>query len=151
MNEGKQSNGLESVTPEQFAELVGSAENDDQIKEVIHSVGTDETLKRIFEGFEERFMADKATGVEADVVFHIDDDGTEHSYTVSIKDGACSTTPEATANPKTTLKTDLPSFVKLVAGKEDGVKLFMAGKLRVSGDLMFAQRFITLFDRPTSA
>jgi putative sterol carrier protein len=149
MNEGQQSNGLESVTPEQFAELVGAAENDDQIKEVIHSVGTEETLKRIFEGFEERFMADKAKDVEADVVFNINDDGSEHAYTVSIKNGTCSTSPQATDNPKTTLKTDLPSFVKLVAGKEDGVKLFMAGKLRVSGDLMFAQRFITMFDRPT--
>ncbi len=146
----QQPEGLESVTPEQFAELVAAAENDDQIKEVIHSVGTEQTLERIFQGFEERFLAEKAKGVEAEVLFNVDDDGTEHSYTVTIKDGTCSTSKAAAADPKTTLKTDLPSFVKLVAGREDGVKLFMAGKLRVAGDLMFAQRFITLFDRPST-
>jgi putative sterol carrier protein len=138
---------ITEVTPEQFAELVKNS-SDEDIVEVIHQVGTKETLDKIFEGFEQRFLPEKAEGVTADVLFVIKDGDAEHNYTVSIADGKCSAKPEAADNPKTTLTTDLLSFVKLIAGKEDGVRLFMGGKLKVSGDLMFSQRIMTFFDRP---
>ena len=138
---------LNEVSPEQFAELVSQA-SDEEIAELIHAVGTKETLDRVFQGFEERFIPEKAEGVEADVLFDIKDGDAEFPYTVSIANGSCKTSPEAPASPKTTLTTDLVSFAKLIAGKEDGVKLFMGGKLRISGDLMFAQRIMTFFNQP---
>ena len=138
---------LNTVTPEQFAELVKNA-SDEDIATVIHQVGTKETLDRIFEGFEERFIPEKAEGVTADILFVIKDGETEYPYTVSIADGKCSTKDETTEDPKTALTTDLVSFAKLITGKEDGVRLFMGGKLRVSGDLMFSQRIMTFFNRP---
>jgi putative sterol carrier protein len=140
---------IDAITPEQFAELVANA-SDEEIAEVIHAVGTKQTLDRVFQGFEERFIPAKAEGVTADVLFVIKDGETELPYTVSIGDGKCTTKDEAAANPKTTLTTDFVSFVKLVTGKEDGVRLFMGGKLRIAGDLMFAQRIMTFFDRPGS-
>jgi putative sterol carrier protein len=138
---------IDAVTPEQFAELVGGA-SDEEIEEVIHAVGTKETLDRVFQGFEERFVPSKAEGVTADVLFQLKDGDEEHPYTVSIADGKCETKAGAASDPKTSLTTDIVSFVKLVTGKEDGVKLFMGGKLRISGDLMFAQRIMTFFDQP---
>jgi putative sterol carrier protein len=141
---------IDAVTPEQFAELVSGA-SDEQIEEVVHAVGTKETLDRVFQGFEERFIPEKAEGVTADVLFLIKDGDQEHPYTVSIADGKCETKGESAADPKTTLTTDVVSFVKLITGKEEGVALFMGGKLRISGDLMFAQRIMTFFDRPKAA
>jgi putative sterol carrier protein len=138
---------LDAVTPEQFAELVAGA-SDDEIEKVIHDVGTKGTLDRIFKGFEERFVPSKAEGVTADVLFTLKDGDQEFPYTVSIADGRCETKDEAASDPKTTLTTDVVSFVKLVTGKEDGVRLFMGGKLKISGDLMFAQRIMTFFDQP---
>jgi putative sterol carrier protein len=138
---------LDAVTPEQFAELVAGA-SDEDIEKVIHDVGTKETLDRVFQGFEERFVPSKAEGVTADVLFVLKDGDQEHPYTVSIADGKCETKSGAAADPKTSLTTDVVSFVKLVTGKEDGVRLFMGGKLKISGDLMFAQRIMTFFDQP---
>lgn len=140
----------DAVTPEQFAEMIAAAESDDQIREAIHQVGTDKTLDRVFEGFEQRFVPDRAQDVTADVLFVIKDDDTEHPYTVSIKDGTCEAKNGAVDNPRTTLTTDLASFLKMIAGVEDGMKLFMGGKLKVSGDLMFSTRLMTFFDRPNA-
>jgi putative sterol carrier protein len=151
MNEQDQGSGLETVTPEQFAQLVAEAENDEQIAETIHSVGTKGTLDRIFEGFEERFLPEKAQGVDAQVLFTIKDESDEYPYTLTISDGTCSAVGERIDSPKTTLTTDLVSFVKLVTGQEDGIKLFMARKLQVAGDLMFAQKIMTFFDRPSAS
>jgi putative sterol carrier protein len=138
---------LTEVTPDQFAELIAQS-SDQEIAETIHAVGTGQTLTRIFEGFKERFRADKAQGVDEDVQFVVTDAGEEHPYSVSIKDGSCTTKEGRVDDPKTTLTTDLVSFCKLIAGQADGVRLFMSGKLKVSGDLMFAQRIMTFFDRP---
>jgi putative sterol carrier protein len=47
-----------------------------------------------------------------------------------------------------TLTTDVLSFVKLTAGKAKGPQLFMTGKLKISGDLMFATRIMDFFEVP---
>jgi putative sterol carrier protein len=143
----EQETGLGEVTPEQFAQLIAQA-NDEEIVETIHAVGTEQTLDRVFKGFEERFRPDKAQGVSEDIQFVVTDGGEEHPYSVAIKDGSCTATRGRADDPKTTLTTDLVSFCKLIAGQAEGVQLFMTGKLKISGDLMFAQRIMSFFDRP---
>jgi putative sterol carrier protein len=135
----------ENVTAEEFAGLVANA-TDEQIVEVIHSVGTKETLARIFENFPERFVPEKAQGVDAEIQFVVTDDGEEHSHLVTVRNGTCTTEAKRAEEPKVTLMTDLVSFVKLITGQAQGVQLFMTGKLKVSGDLMFSQRIMTFFE-----
>ena len=48
-----------AITPEQFAQLVAGA-TDEQIEETIHATGTEATLQRIFEGMKERFKPESA-------------------------------------------------------------------------------------------
>lgn len=135
------------VSPEEFAALVASSKDRD-IEDRIHEAGTERTLDRIFDGFEERFVPARAEDVDADVQFVVSDGGDEHCYVVSIHDGACRAERGEAESPKTTLSAGLVPFVKLVTGNADGMKLFMTRKLKVSGDLMFAQRLLTFFDRP---
>jgi len=40
---------------------------------------------------------------------------------------------------------DLVTFVRLIMGQAQGPQLFMTGKLKVAGDLMFAQRVSGFF------
>jgi putative sterol carrier protein len=136
-----------AVSPEQFAQLIAGA-SDEDIERTIRQVGVDETLERVFEGFEERFRPEKAEGVQADVQWKITDEGKEYPYLLSIADGKCEARQGETDSAKTTLEADLASFLKLITGKADGVKLFMTRKLKIAGDLMFAQRLMSFFDRP---
>jgi putative sterol carrier protein len=138
------------VTPEQFAELVANAD-DEQIAQVVRSTGTEAVLDRIFEGMEQRFLPDKAQGVDAVVQFVITDEGNEHPYAVKISNGTCSIDKERADSPKVTITTDIVSFSKLVTGQAQGPQLFMAGKLKVSGDLMFSARIMNFFDRPKAS
>lgn len=137
----------QSITPEQFAQLVSGA-SDDEIGTTIRSAGTGEVLDLIFDGMKERFLPDKAEGVEATVQFVITDEGDEHPYALKVVDGKCEVDKTKADDAKTTITTDVVSFSKLVAGAAEGPQLFMAGKLRVAGDLMFSQRVMTFFDRP---
>ena len=135
------------VTPEEFAQLVKGS-SDDEIAATVHEAGTADVLDRIFEGMEQRFVPEKASDVDDDILFEITDEGETHSYVVSIHDGSCKTQRGSVESPKVKLTSGLVPFIKLVTGEAQGPQLFMAGKLKVSGDLMFSTRIMSFFDQP---
>jgi putative sterol carrier protein len=139
--------GSLEITPEQFAELVRAA-SDDQIEATLRQAGLETVLDRVFAGMQERFVPDKAAGVTADFQWVVTDKGQEHPYRVSIKDGACAAGRGRAEAPRVTFTTGLVPFMRLIAGQENGVQLFMKGALKVGGDLMFSQRFQTFFATP---
>jgi len=137
----------QQVTPEEFAELVKGS-SDDEILASVHQAGTADVLDRIFEGMEQRFVPAKASDVDDDILFEITDEGDTHSYVVAIHDGSCKTERGSVDSPKVKLTSGLVPFIKLVTGEAQGPQLFMAGKLKVSGDLMFSTRIMSFFDQP---
>ncbi len=138
-----------AVTAEQFAQMVAGA-SDEDIENTIHRVGTKATLDRIFRGFEERFVPDRAAGVDADIQWVVRDAGEEHPYMVGIHDGKATAHGGTADSPKVTFTLDLVPFTRLVTGQTDGTKLFMTGKLKLGGDMMFAMRVNTFFEPPKS-
>jgi putative sterol carrier protein len=139
----------QNMTPEQFVQLVKSA-SDDQIVEAIHTTGTEKTLEQIFAGMQESFRADKAGDTEAEIAWIVVDNGTEHPWVTAVHGGACDIRSGRAESPKVTLTMDLVSFVKMIAGAANGTQLFMTGKLKLSGDMMFAMRIESLFERPSA-
>ena len=102
-------------------------------------------LDTIFQGMEKRFQPNKASGVDATVQWLITDGGEEKPYALTIKDGAFSWEKAQAENPTVTLSTDRDSFTALMTGQAQGPALYMAGKLRIQGDLMLAQRMGQFF------
>jgi putative sterol carrier protein len=140
----------DQLTPEQFAALVSGA-SDEDITTVVRQAGTADVLDRIFQGMQQRFLPDRANDVDADIAFEITDDGETHNYVVTVRDADCKAGRGTADSPKVTLTTGLVPFVKLVTGEAQGPQLFMAGKLKVSGDLMFSTRIMSFFDRPKAS
>jgi putative sterol carrier protein len=135
------------ITPEQFAELVRNA-GDSELESGIRTAGIETVLDRIFEGMQQRFLPDKAADVETDIQWVVTDQGNEFPYRVSIKGGACTAERGRADAPKVTLTLGLVPFLRLIAGQENGVQLFMKGALKVGGDLLFSQRVQTFFATP---
>jgi putative sterol carrier protein len=132
------------ITPEQFAELVRSA-SDDQIETGIRAAGIETVLDRIFQGMQERFVAEKAADVTTDIQWVVTDQGNEYPYQVAVKNGTCAASRGRAESPRVTLTTGLVPFLRLISGQENGVQLFMRGALKVGGDLLFSQRVQTFF------
>lgn len=148
MSETENNVDLTTITPDEFAALAKEF-SDDEMVQAIHAVGTEQSLTRIFQGFEERFLPDRAKGTTAKIQFLVADDGDEHPYTVHIHDGTCETGRGTfDDDPRVTLRLKLANFVKLVTGQAQGPMLFMGGKLKIDGDLMFASRIMNFFDQP---
>jgi putative sterol carrier protein len=92
--------------------------------------------------------------VDAIVHFKITDapDGGTDIYEAVIKDGAVKVSDEpSTDSPKLAIVAGPVPFLKLVTGQEAGPVMFMAGKLKIEGDLMFASRMTSFFRIPSAA
>jgi putative sterol carrier protein len=137
------------VTPEQFAQLAGDA-SDEDVERVIREVGTERVLDRIFAGFEERFRPELAVGTTGGVQFVVEDLGAEHRYVVEIGEGRCSTRRGPLSEARATITLGVAPLVRLVTGQAEGVRLFMDGKLKASGDVIFAAGLTRFFDRPSA-
>ena len=145
---------LEGADAGQLAAMAGQMSDED----LAAAMGDADTRKKILGEIFGR-MADHADpaqikDVDAVVHFKITDapGGGEDVYEAVIKDGSITVNEEPTSDsPKMTMTAAPLPFLKLVTGQEAGPTLFMAGKLKIEGDLMFATQMTSFFRIPSAA
>src|SRR5918996_333497 len=154
MGENGEVQGLDfgKIDADQFASLMSQA-TDEQIAEGMNGPQRKQILDEIFNRMAEYFNPDKARGQEAVVHFKIGDrpEGGEDVYEVVVKDGKLTVTDTPEQDARVTLKTGAVDFMRLVSGSQSGPALFMTGKLKIEGDLMYASQIASLFRIPQSA
>jgi len=137
----------QQVDPAQLAELVKGL-SDEELQKQVSDLGEDEVLKNIFVGMQDAFRPEKAQGVNSTIQYDIDTSTATKQWTVTIENGTCVTSEGPAADPRLTLKIGLVDFIRLILGQADGTQLFMSGKLKLQGDMMFAMQMQGFFDRP---
>jgi putative sterol carrier protein len=145
------SNGAESidtsaVDPEEFARTIGKTP-DDQLREAMEGPMRDQIIGEIFKRMQEHY---RGSGQTAVIHWKITGrpDGGEDVWEAVVADGACATSPDPTSEPRVTLRMDGVDFLKLVSGNASGPMMFMSGKLRIEGDLMFSAQIQSMFTIP---
>jgi putative sterol carrier protein len=110
--------------------------------------GVDGVLEKVFDGMSGSFSPDKAAGQQAVVQYEITAPDGSHEYAMRIADGRCEIEKGQAESPRVSLRIALADFLRLITGAANGMQLFMTGKLKVAGDLFFAQTYQSWFDRP---
>ncbi len=136
-----------SVEAEDFARGIGGT-SDEKLRQGVEGPLRDQILGEIFRRMEEHFKP--GSGQDAVIHWKITGrpEGGEDTWEVVIADGRCTSSGELTAEPRATLKIDGVPFLKLVTGNANGPMLFMSGKLKIEGDLMFAAQIQSMFTIP---
>ena len=117
---------------------------DEEIKELVQGFGGGDTiLTTIFDGMMGAFKPDAAQ--DCVIGWEITEDGTTHAFALTVKDKQASYEKVAPTSARVTLGMALPDFLRLISGNLDGMQAFMQGKLKLTGDMMFAQQFQTMF------
>ncbi len=101
-------------------------------------------VKDLVFNHEKAFLPDKAAGLEAVIQYNFTGDEAG-DYIITIKDGACTVSEGIAENPTMTLTADGVYFGNVLLGKEDGMKGFMMGKLKLAGDLNLAMKLTSFF------
>ncbi len=90
------------------------------------------------------FVPEKAQGL--DVVLQFKFTGAEPGdWYALIKDGKVEVQKGAHPAPKMTLAADSDDYIKLFTGQLDPMQAFMAGKLKLTGDLNLAMKMTQFF------
>jgi putative sterol carrier protein len=74
--------------------------------------------------------------------------GKTHTFQLKVANGKCEVGRGAGGPARVTLTLALPDFLRLVSGKLNGMQAFMTGKLKLGGDMMFAQTMQGWFQPP---
>jgi putative sterol carrier protein len=140
---------LGSLDPEQVAGAISSV-TDEQLREALSGPRREEILGEVFRRMEQHFKPSSAAGVDAVIHWKIagrEDGGVDH-YEVVLRDGACTASKDPKHEPRVTLALDGVDFMRLVTGNAAGPMLFMSGKLKIEGDLMFSTQIQSMFTIP---
>jgi len=113
--------------------------SDDEISAGVAERGTEKVLSQIFDYMAGRFQPERAGNQSAVIGWDITSPEGTHSYQFNVADGACTVVQGNTEPARVTLSMALPDFLRFLTGKLDGMQAFMTGKLKLTGDMMFAQ------------
>ena len=102
------------------------------------------SVKEYFDTLPARFVASAARGVNAIFQFELAGDG-GGTYHVTVKDGDMSVAEGPSPSPSATLKMSADNYVKMANGELNGAMAFMKGQLKVTGNVMLAQKMQAIF------
>jgi putative sterol carrier protein len=121
-------------------ELVGAIQEQDG--------GVDGVLGKVFAGMAESFSPAQAAGQQAVVQYEISAPAGGPEFAMPLAPRRGDNEQGRAESPRVTIRIALADFLRLITGNANGMQLFMTGKLKVSGDLFFAQTYQSWFDRP---
>jgi len=142
---------LADADAEQLAGMVAEIP-DEQLAEGFKDPQARSTvLGEVFSRMAEHVEPERIADLDAIIHFRITEapDGGVDIYEVEIRDGTCEVREEPTTeDPKVSFEIAPVPFLRLVTGAESGPAMFMTGKIKIKGDLMFASQMTSFFRIP---
>jgi putative sterol carrier protein len=102
------------------------------------------SVKEIFAGMPQFLNRNAAAGLNAVFQYNIEGAETGDWYVV-VKDQSCTVSEGIHGSPTVSLRLADKDWIAMCNGELDGMSAFMSGKLKISGDIMLAQRIASLF------
>jgi len=101
-------------------------------------------VKEVFTNMPAIFNSGAAQGLDVAFQFDITGDG-GGTWNVRVKDAACQIQEGSHEAPTVTLTMSCETWLAIVNRELNAMQAFMGGQLKVSGDIMLAQRIPELF------
>jgi putative sterol carrier protein len=106
----------------------------------------EKTTRQFMEEMPQVFRPERARGVKAVIQFKLSGkDGGD--WVATIQDGTCTVTEGLSDAAQATIMMDAADYVALATGKLGGMKAFLSGKVKTSGDFSLLQRMQSWFPR----
>ena len=103
-------------------------------------------VNEIFEKMPQAFLPEKAANLNATIQLELSGEG-GGDWVLKIANGTIAVTPGRTSTPNLTLTMAATDYIALSRGEANSVSLFMAGKIKLQGDMTLAMKFPDMFDR----
>ncbi len=105
--------------------------------------GVEAALDMVFQGMEQALDPGKAQ--DCVIAWDVTGEGRTYEFGVTVADKKATAAQGKPADPRVTMACSFVDFIRLIAGELDGMTAFMSGKLKITGDIMFAQQIPQMF------
>jgi putative sterol carrier protein len=139
---------LGTIGPNDLLKMI-EGRSDAEIISRFTELGVDSALDRVFQGMVEAFLPDRAGRDSAVIQWDLMTPDGPRVYQLVVKDGKCSWNRDELSKARVSLKIAVPDFLRLITGKLGGLQAFFQGKLKVGGDVLFAQQQEKWFQKPS--
>ncbi len=137
-------------TPEELASAL-EGKSDAEVENLVSELGVDAALDKVFSAMVERFLPAKAGAERAVIQWHLETPAGQRSYCLTVAPGVCTMARGTAQEPaRVTLATTVPVFLRIVAGRLNGLEPFSDGRLRVTGEQTLALKQQLWFDTDLS-
>ena len=102
------------------------------------------SVKEYFDTLNQRFVASASKGLNAVFQFELSGDG-GGAYNIAVNDGTMEVKEGTAATPSVTIKMSADDYRKLINGQLNGTMAYMKGQMKVTGNLMLAQKMQAVF------
>lgn len=102
------------------------------------------TIKELFDKMPDAFMPEKAGDMDAVIQFKLTGEEASDWYVI-IKDQAVDVNEGEHESPTMTLSADSQDYKDIVTGRTNPMNAFMAGKVKLQGNLNLAMKFAEIF------
>ena len=102
-------------------------------------------IQEILSKMPEAFVPEKAANINAVIQLDLTGEG-GGQWAFKIAEGALSVEAGPAVSPNLSLSMAASDYVALTMGEANAMGLFMAGKIKVQGDVMLAMKFQEMFD-----
>jgi putative sterol carrier protein len=103
-------------------------------------------VKEYFDTLPQRFVKEAAKSIEAVFQFELAGEGDNGgTYHVTVNHGEMSVDKSAHEKPTATIKMTGDDYVKMVNGQLNGAMAFMKGQMKVTGNVLLAQKMQAIF------
>ena len=139
---------IAAVQPAEFLDLTRRA-GDRDVERVIRRLGTEAVLDRVFAGFAEQLIPDRAPTRRTVVQWEVRDEGRSHLRALVVDDARCVVEEGEHPGADVHLTADLVVFVRLLEGSVSAPMMLLRRKLALSGSKALALQLDGMFARPS--
>ena len=109
-------------------------------------MATSDEVKGIFPTMAGRLIPEKASGVNATILFDLGGDN-GGQFWIKVADGIATAGEGAVDEPNMTLKADADDWFAITTGQLNAMQAFMTGKVKILGDMGLAMKMQTMFEQ----
>lgn len=133
-----------SENPQEMLAQAIQGKSDDEILALADQFGgIEQLLDTTFEGM--KSALDPAKAQDCVIGYELKAGDQAYPYKITIKDKAAEIEKTEPEGARVTLGLSVPDYLRLISGQLNGMQAFMQGKLKLKGDMMFAQQIQGMF------
>lgn len=128
---------LDISTPEELASAL-EGKTDAEVTAVVAEQGLDPVLDKVFTTMVARFLPDRTHGARAVIQWNLATSDGLRDFYLEVDGSKCSFSRGRASAPRVSIDASLPVFLRIVAGRLNGLQAFANGDVRVSGEQALA-------------